>query len=329
MGRQADFLGSALWVMLLAAVVLGGAGLRAEEAHPWMLVIQPGYPGTTKDAEGFMGTFSEYLAGNAGVPGLTAEYHNNAEKGLAAIAEKRPSFGIASAGFYLEYRKKLGLKAICQSKPGDTFVIVARKGEVKDPGQLKGKPVAGGPLYEQPYLERIVFRGNVDVASWECQPTPLTSRALRDLAGGRKYTAVVLTGRDYRAFEPLHGSKLEKVLESDPYPAAFVVLFQGTRERKGGTAPGGAQVGEETGENQKKEGAAGGEPALAAKADEKAPQALPPGVVEKLVRAFTGMAKDPKAKGILDTMGTEGFEEVPADKLASLEALYDGGNEKK
>src|SRR5438093_7140232 len=122
-----------------------------------IIIIQPGYPGSTRDAEGFVSQLADYVGGKTGLQGISGEYHNEEKRALSALAEKRASFGLVSLGFYLGHRQELGLRVLLQSKPKDNYVVVARKGEVKDVASLAGQPVAGGPLQEGRFLERIAL----------------------------------------------------------------------------------------------------------------------------------------------------------------------------
>ncbi len=309
---------------LALACVLPLAAPRAEEptasgapppaavpSGPRMVIIQPGYPGSTRDAEGFVGRLSAYVAERAGLAGLSGEYHNEEKAALAAVGRLKPAFGVVSLGFYLEHRAALGLKPLLASKPRDNFVLVARSGELKDLSALKGQPVAGGPLYERPFLERIAFAGKADVAGWDAKPVLHASRALRDLVDRKKYAAVVLTGRDYRTLSRLYQTKtLEKVLESEYYPPAFLVAF-GTRPR----------------------GPANGKPAKVVpapgKPSEENSEELSGETAKKVERTFSGLAGDPKGKEILETMGAEGFEEIRSGWSRELEGRYDARSEEK
>jgi hypothetical protein len=231
--------GVALGLALLAGTLLTGAmGLAAEDAaHPFV-IVQPGYAGSTKDAEQFVAQVSEYLEAKTGLKGVAGEYHNEPAAAKKAIETLRPQFGIVSVGYYLEHREELGLKPLLESSPGDRLVIVTRKGDVKDASALKGEPVAGGPLYDLPFLDRIAFRGKAEPLTWDAKPVLYISRALRDLADRNKYRAVVLTGKDYEALAPLYATKsVEKFIESEYYPPAFLVAFHAQpATEKGGTA---------------------------------------------------------------------------------------------
>ena len=332
-------------ILLLLVLLVAGSSPAAERAPPRLIIIQPGYPGSTQDARAFIATLSEYLESKTGLKGLTGEYHNEAKPGLRAIKEDRPAFGMVSLGFYLEHRKALGLVARLQARPKDRVVLIARGGDIKDLAALKGEAVAGGPLHEKAFLERIAFAGKADVASWDAQPTLQASRALRDLAQGKKYRAVVLTGRDFAVLGELYSGKtLEKVAESDYYPPALVVAFTGAGSAKAaGKDDPGKKAGPEKEENgareeKKKSEGAGREAKSTGKETERAsggvgaePEPggpLSPEELEKVLGALSGLPDDPQGREILEVMGAEAFEDLPKGWLEEMEGRFDAREKK-
>jgi hypothetical protein len=322
--KRARTLLAAVMAFGLSPVPCAGEG----PGSPRLFIIQPGYPGTAKDARAFLDTLSAHVAEKAKIPGLSGEYFNEAEPALKAVAAEPPAFGIVSLGFYLAERDRLGLSAHLAAVPKDRFVLVARGGDMKDASELKGQPVAGGPLHERRFLDRIVFPGK-GVLEWDVKPTLHASRALRDLSGRKRYRAVVLTGRDHGALIALYpGKTLEKVAESDYYPPALVVTFDPAKagrsedenekkgiEKKSVTSAGGSK--EENGSGKRPE--VGPRPGVG----------LDAGALERVVRTFSGLSGDPRGKEILGTMGTEGFEEISGkrrEELQELERRYDAAS---
>jgi len=288
-------------ILLLAiSPVLGAADASR------FVIIQPGYPGSMEEAAGFLESLAAHVGKKAGLSGVQGAYYNLGKPALEVLTSdsgRDIAFGLVSAGFYLEHRARLGMKALLESKPPDNFVVVARSGDLKSAADLKGQAVAGGPLHEARYLERMVFApgakpggekpgqatAGIDVGSWTAEPTLLASRALRDLARGKKHRAVVLTGRDYRAFSQLEALKtLEKIAASDYYPAAFLVVFG---------QPGKEKLSEES--------------------------------LRRVEEAFLGLSRDPDGKGILEKMGAEGFAAIRAEWLREMEGRYDARSEEK
>jgi hypothetical protein len=297
------------------------------------VVVQPGYPGSTGDAAGFLRRLAAYLEKKTGIQGLQGTYYNETKPVLAALkssstasstAKTGPAgktsgpvaLGVVSVGFYLEHRHTFGMKALLESRPHDNFVVVARHGDLKKPADLKGEPVAGGPLHERLYLERTVFAKrpgggvnesaenpskkapSLDIASWRLVPTLRASRALRNLLRRKKYRAVVVTGTDYRVLSQLYRAKtLEKIAESEYYPTAFVVAF--------------------------------GKAAAAATAETAEETLLSVEETKEVEGAFLGLSRDPEGKGILETMGAEGFAAIRAGWLKELEGDFDAQSEEK
>lgn len=307
------------------SIFLGCVALRAAESPPTMIIVQPGYPGSTDLAGPFMKKLTDYLGDRAGLEGLDGVYHNKEKDALEAIATKKPGFGVVSLPFYLEYRKRFQMKAFLRVKPGDNFVVVVGEGTVEKPSELAGEVVTGGPLHEAAFLERIAFRGKAEVASWKQRPTTLGIRAARNLVRAlerdRKPTssAVVMTGREYRTLQELpYAKSLEKILESDYYPPAVVVAFHAWPAPAGEEAsPAATEKKEEQDVDRVEE------------APQTASRALADGAVESVVRAFSKLSEDPEGKEILEEMGAEGFEKIPADWLKDLERRYDVESEEK
>lgn len=300
----------------LAMVVPAGAW-AAEPAEasrvPWMAIVQPGYPGSTAEAERFMAQFTKYVGEASGLSGLGGAYYNDAKKALAAIAERDPPFGLVSLGFYLEHRKTLGLEPLAAARPWDNFLLLAPPGA--EPSKLAGKTVAGGPLHEAKFLERIAFRDKAPVSAWGAAPT-YAARALRETrrtwepkAGEKargRYDAAVLTGRDYKGLKGLDVAKgLAVVLESEKYPPSLLVAFGA---RPAGAGGGGAER-------------AGGEG--------RAKPALSSQELDKVVQAFLDFPKTPAGRDLLREMGAEGFDRIDREWLAKMEVLYDAEPEKK
>ena len=85
-------------------LVLGLVGLQsvtvAEDAAPWV-GVQPGYPGPTRDAEGFMKSYSSYLASRTDLGALSGKYYNVPQDALRHLQARSPGFALVSLGFYL------------------------------------------------------------------------------------------------------------------------------------------------------------------------------------------------------------------------------------
>ncbi len=342
----------AVVLALAITVALVSSHANAADAVRW-IIVQPGYPGSTAEAEGFMRRFSADLAAQSGIESLEGSYHNVPESAAKVIEEKKPAFGLVSLGFYLRYRRQFGLDAQLESEPGDRVVAVVRAGSFRRLKDLAGKKVAGGPLYEPEFLRRVVLGKEAAIDAWQIRPTLRVSRALRRLHRGR-VDAVVLTGREFAALgEVSPGKKVEKLLESEYYPESIFVFFSLParplrKDQRQGTGPGtggGAKTAlqgrlrpescsaieekkdqgqsEETTRSESLARHARGGLRAAQLQGETAGRGLTSEQRRRLKEALLSLSKRPKAKPLVKTMGVRGFVELRQKWLRSVEGKYD------
>src|SRR5262245_61086261 len=205
-------------LVALALVLALSGGLSAAQHF---IIVQPGYPGSTTEAEAFV---TDLLAaiGKGGGPGdLQGEYHNDAEEALKAIREKKPQLGIVSLGFYLAHKEDLRLEPLLASRPHERFYLAGKQGAVVPLKDLAGKTVAGTPFQEPEFVSRILF--GPEVSKWKVEATRSSTKAIRDASRG-KVAAVLLTEREKRALGNLTaGQELEVYHQTDELPTAILV----------------------------------------------------------------------------------------------------------
>ncbi len=210
---------------------------QGADVPPSLAIIQPGRPGSPKAAEGFLARLGEYLASQTKLARPTLSYQNTPKEALVGLEKKNPDLGIVSLGFYLEHRKRFGLKAVLEAYPLRKYVLVASEGKVKTAADLDGKLVMGGPLYEPKFVRRILFpeaektaaslAGWKGASAWIPKPTTRVSSALYQL-GKNRIQAVLLYDSQYESMKNLGRlKKVEKVIESSYYPPAVIVAFRG------------------------------------------------------------------------------------------------------
>ena len=97
--------------LILSPFVASPDSAAGVEKTPWV-VVQPGYPGSTRDAEGFMSSFSNYLGKHSSLGPLSGTYYNLPEEALSNLRTRAPGFALISLGFYLKYRRQFGFEAL-------------------------------------------------------------------------------------------------------------------------------------------------------------------------------------------------------------------------
>src|SRR6185503_19093175 len=206
---------SATGLVTLALLALFPGGPLAAAGN--FIIVQPGYPGSTNEAEQFVSDLMSAIGKGGGPGDLKAEYHNDAQEALKAINEKRPQMGIVSLGFYLAHKEDLQLEPILASRPLERFYLASKKGSAVQPGDLAGKAVSGTPFQEPEFVARILFGpgagggpvagggggggegkgGAADVSQWKVEATRSSTKSIRDASRG-KVAAVLLTEREKR-----------------------------------------------------------------------------------------------------------------------------------
>ena len=266
------------------------------------VIVQPGYPGSTSEAQSF-GTDLSTALGKGGAPAdLKGAYHNDAKAALKAIADEKPQFGIVSLGFYLAHRDDLKLKAILESRPPQPFFLAAKKGSAPAIRDLEGQVVEGTPFQEKEFVERILFgpgagggpvkpeeaaspgtrtpagdasRPLAESSKWKVEPTEGFTKGIRNVARG-KARAVLLTELERKSMAELSSGKdVEVFYRTEAYPLALVVSMGGENE-----------------------------------------------MARKSASALESLGKTSEGKEMLKTMGIDGFAAIDAARLKGIEDRY-------
>lgn len=214
-----------LWGLSAIALTLASSGVaRASEPH--LVILQPGYPGSTREAEPFVASLLKEIRAQGGPALDGGEYHNEELGGLKRIRARTPVVGIVSLGVYLKYREALRLRALVWSRPDRVFHVLVRKGGARTLAELKGKSLTGTPFQEPEFVRRILFGEAASKAiaeSWSVRPAKSFSRAVRDLRKGRR-DAAILSALEYRGLQRLgDAEELQEIHKTVAYPQAIVV----------------------------------------------------------------------------------------------------------
>ncbi len=219
-------------LLLLLALTLTQAGLASSRD---LVVVRPGGPTASEEACRQVTRLIQEIAVRAGWPpeSVNAFYFNRAEDALAHIAAHRPGFILTTPGFFLAQRESLGLEPLNQIllEGSDTHRYHIVAGKVGGPTSLdgiKGKSLAGAPLAEPEFVERVVlggqFRFGTDLTA--CQGRALSS--LRKLCRG-DLDAVILDDTEHRGLPSLpFAGDLATIWSSPPLPNTGIFAVAGT-----------------------------------------------------------------------------------------------------
>ncbi len=218
-------------------VASGGAGVAPAPHH--LVACAPGYPGNMSQAQPTMDEFAAMVTAAAGWPAesLTAEYHQDEERGIARMHATDTDLALVPLPFFLEHEQALQLEAVLQvvqqnGQATETWSLVAPTGKVDGPEDLQGWEITGVPAYAPGFV-----RGPA-LGAWGRLPERadivFTRRVLgalrRALAGDQ--VAVLLDSAQTAALDDLPDiAALEIVATSEELIGAVVATVGGRIEQ--------------------------------------------------------------------------------------------------
>jgi len=218
-------------LIALSLVYLSASGQTAPSV---LVVCAPGYPGTTEEAQSFMDGFAGIAAKEAGWPAedLEAVYFENEATGLARMNDPEAALALVPLPFFLEHGDELDLvphlHAVTDKGGDEVWALVARKGAVSGPADLKDFEVTGRPGYSPAFVKGTIL-GRWGPLPEETQIT-FTDRslsALRRAAAGEK-VAVILDREQTESLPSLpFGKELEVVTRSERMPGMILCAIGG------------------------------------------------------------------------------------------------------
>jgi hypothetical protein len=197
-----------------------------------LVVVRPGGAAPSEESQTQISRLLVELSKRAGwaQPGK-ASYFNAADEAVQAIRTGKPGFVLTTPGFFLAHREALGLTPINQilvgGKDVNRYYVVVKKGTLGALDALKGKKLAGAPLSEAAFVERIVlarkFKFGKDVTAEYARG--LT--ALRRLSEGA-VDAVVIDEKEKEALPSLpFAADLTVLFTSQPLPNTGLMSVRG------------------------------------------------------------------------------------------------------
>ena len=199
-----------------------------------LMVVRPGGAAPSEESQTQINRLLAELGQRAGWPAGSAKasYFNQADDAIQMIKSAKPGFVLTTPGFFLAHREEFGLAPVNQLLVGGSdvnhYYLVAKKGGLKSIDELKGKKLAGAPLSEAAFVERVVlarkFKFGKDV----------TVEYLRGLTALRKLSeggvdAVVIDDKEKEALPGLpFAGDLQVIYTSQAIPNPGLMSVKGT-----------------------------------------------------------------------------------------------------
>lgn len=193
------------------------------------VIIQPGQPGTSEDAQPVMDALAAYLQNKLGADvTIRGRYFNQTEQAAAYLADNRPRWGIVGLGYYLGHSGAGCMTPLASTRPGGSDsdvwrLVVAKDGP--DKWQAVKGTVSGTMLFEPVTAAGLLFDTSVAELPFSLAGTVRPLSALRSVLRG-KGGAVVLDKPQYDAVQALPMASGLKVLKTSmALPTSAVVAL--------------------------------------------------------------------------------------------------------
>jgi ABC-type phosphate/phosphonate transport system substrate-binding protein len=220
---------------IVAFILIWAAGFSpAFSGSRDLVVVRPGGPSASEEAGHQVTRLVREIAVRAGWPpeAVQAFYFNRAEDALAHIAANRPGFILTTPGFYLAQRTNLSLEPLNQVllDGRDTHryhIVVCKERGAATLDGLKGKTLAGAPITEADFVERVVLGGRFDFGTDITVSSGRALSSLRQLCHG-DLDAVILDDTEHGGLASLpFAGELNTVWSSAPLPNTGIFAVSG------------------------------------------------------------------------------------------------------
>ena len=207
----------------LAALALGADPVA-------FVVVAPGYPGTTTEAQASMDAFAAALSAQAGwtAGSVVAAYFEKERAGMERLQKPDAALAMVSLPFFLQYGDALKLEARLAAAqkvagPTEVWALVARKGRIGSPEALAGWTVNSIAGYAPAFVTGTALAGWGPIpASVKVVQSNQVLSSLRKAAAGENI-AVLLDGAQAAALPTLpFAGELEVVARSVPLPSGVL-----------------------------------------------------------------------------------------------------------
>jgi ABC-type phosphate/phosphonate transport system substrate-binding protein len=196
-----------------------------------MLLVLPGFPGTSAQAQPYIDKMLRHLEAKLGWPAgsMSGRYLPDGVQGAADLASASPGLALVDPSVYAGQQQALGMKVIAKVEVGgrgeETYSVVVRKGGPASLGELKGKTVAGAVVHDPKYVANVIMAGALGPADLRVVPEKRPLKALRDVARGAVDAAVVDRAVVEHMAELDFAGEVVILHTSKPVPAPAVVVM--------------------------------------------------------------------------------------------------------
>ncbi|OEU66607.1 MAG: hypothetical protein BA863_18400 [Desulfovibrio sp. S3730MH75] len=190
------------------------------------VIIEPGQPGTSDDAQPVMDSLAEYISAKIGKP-VSGKYFNELEPALKYLDDNKPVWGISGLTFFKSYADKYAMHPVASTLPQgldkDIWRVLVSADGPDSVNDIKGT-VFGSMLYTPEARKILLGKKHVD-GPLVIEGTSRPLRMVRKVNRG-KAASVCLNAVQYSVISSGEQfSTMKVVYESGKLPNSPVVWF--------------------------------------------------------------------------------------------------------
>lgn len=214
--------------ILLLGVVL--FSLPAMAASMDLLLLLPGFPGTSSQAQPYVDKMLRYLEVDLGLEpnSMSGVFVPDGEKVKSKLEQIKPGVALVGPSVYAGNAKKMKMKVVAKvtanGRGEQRFHVVVKRNGIAKIGDLSGA-ISGVVVHDEKYVYNVLLDGQVAKGKLTMKPNKRPLRALRELVNGK--VAATIIDDDVKAHMAKldFAQELEILYSSKPVPAPAVVVL--------------------------------------------------------------------------------------------------------
>ncbi|MBN2714266.1 MAG: PhnD/SsuA/transferrin family substrate-binding protein [Deltaproteobacteria bacterium] len=222
-----------LWAVIVA--LFCASPVPASSSSIDLLLLLPGYPGTSAQAQPYVDRMLRHLEQGLGLApqSMQGVFISDGSEGAQRLESEKPGIALVGPSVYAKYAKKMKMKVIAKvdanGRGEQTYHVVVAKNGPAAIALLKGI-VTGAVVHDDKYVVNVLFDRKVKASELTFVSNSRPLRALRDVAAG-KADAVIVDDETLKYMKDLpFAADLREIYTTRPVPApAVVVLNQGMK----------------------------------------------------------------------------------------------------
>ncbi|MBN2530864.1 MAG: PhnD/SsuA/transferrin family substrate-binding protein [Deltaproteobacteria bacterium] len=200
-----------------------------------LLLLLPGFPGTSAQAQPFVDKMLRFLEVqlNLQKESMRGVFITDGSQATIRLEQMKPGIALLGPSIYAQHAKEMRMTVIARVEANgrgeQKYHVIVPKDGPDNIHELSGI-VSGSVVHDEKFVCNVLLNKKVSVQKLTMQNNPRPLRALRSLSEG-KVSAVIVDEETLKYMSELEFSpRLKKIYTTDPVPAPAVVVLNDGRK---------------------------------------------------------------------------------------------------